>query len=250
MRSGGHSQAGHGVADDALVLDLRGLNRVVVDPSTLIVRVEGGTIVSELMTAWRPYGLVTPTGGCPDVGLGGLTLGGGENMLMARFGAVCDNVLATEVLLADGRLVAANPREHAVLLRYARPRRADRRSVAEVAAANEGECAGRSVHGRVFDGRWAERWRGCLSGGAERRGDRRARFVISERSAGCERHVERLSWRRHARADRGHGFSTAPGGASISSSALPGRTRKDGRRHENGCVPCITPCSRTPRASM
>ena len=115
VRGGGHSQAGHGVADGALVLDLRGLNRTVIDPSLLTVRVEGGTIVSELMTAWKPYGLVTPTGGCPDVGLGGLTLGGGENMLMARFGAVCDNVLATEVLLADGRLVVANPREHADL---------------------------------------------------------------------------------------------------------------------------------------
>ena len=115
VRSGGHSQAGHGVADGALVLDLRGLNRIVIDPSLLTVRVEGGAIVSELMNALRPYGLMTPTGGCPDVGLGGLTLGGGENMLMARFGAVCDNVLATEVLLADGRVVAANPREYADL---------------------------------------------------------------------------------------------------------------------------------------
>jgi hypothetical protein len=91
------------------------LNRVVVDPALLTVRVEGGTLVSELMTAWRSYGLVTPTGGCPEVGLGGLTLGGGENMLMARFGAACDNVLTTEVLLAGGRLVTANPREHADL---------------------------------------------------------------------------------------------------------------------------------------
>jgi hypothetical protein len=115
VRSGGHSQAGHGVADGALVIDLRGLNRVVVNPSSLSVRVEGGTIVSELMTALRPYGLVTPTGGCPDVGLGGLTLGGGESLLMARYGAVCDNVLAAEVVLADGRLVPANLREHAEL---------------------------------------------------------------------------------------------------------------------------------------
>jgi hypothetical protein len=115
VRSGGHSQAGHGVADAALVLDLRHLNRIVIDPPSLTVRVEGGAIVSELMTAWKGYGLVTPTGGCADVGLGGLTLGGGENMLMARYGAVCDNVLAADILLADGRLVAANPREHADL---------------------------------------------------------------------------------------------------------------------------------------
>ena len=115
VRSGGHSQAGHGVADGALVLDLRGLNRVAVNPPLLTARVEGGAIVSELMTALKPHGLVTPTGGCPDVGLGGLTLGGGESLLMARYGAVCDNVLATEIVLADGRLVAANPHEHADL---------------------------------------------------------------------------------------------------------------------------------------
>jgi hypothetical protein len=115
VRSGGHSQAGHGVSDGAIVLDLRGLNRVVVDGATLSVRVEGGTIVSELMTALRPHGLVTPTGGCPDVGIGGLTLGGGENLLMARHGAVCDNVLAAEVVLADGRLVTANAHEDADL---------------------------------------------------------------------------------------------------------------------------------------
>jgi FAD/FMN-containing dehydrogenase len=65
VRSGGHSQAGHGVADSALVLDLRGLNRVRVDPSALIAHVEGGALVSELMTSLTPQGLVTPTGGCP-----------------------------------------------------------------------------------------------------------------------------------------------------------------------------------------
>ena len=112
VRSGGHSQAGHGVADGALVLDLRGLNRVRVDPSALSAHVEGGALVSELMTSLTPRGLVTPTGGCPDVGLGGLTLGGGENLLMARYDAVCDNVLAAEIVLADGQLVTVNPHEH------------------------------------------------------------------------------------------------------------------------------------------
>src|ERR1044072_4760339 len=81
----------------------------------MTIRVEGGAIVSELTTAWKGYGFVTPTGGCADVGLGGLTLGGGENMLMARYGAVCEKLLAADVLLADGVLVAASPREHADL---------------------------------------------------------------------------------------------------------------------------------------
>ena len=306
VRSGGHSQAGHGVADGALVLDLRALNRVVVDPSSLSARVEGGAIVSELMTAWRPYGLVTPTGGCADVGLGGLTLGGGENMLMARYGAVCDNLLATEVVLADGRLVVANPREHADLFWAIRggggnfgivtgfeyqlfrldsvlsglfyfpvSRTADvlhvyRNLIAE--APDELQTAGGltgtpegpalivafcycgvlahgeriadlwrkwlrptkdtvqagPVHGGVLDGSWAEHRRRRLSAGAERRCHRRARFVISERSAGCERDVERLSWSRHARTDRGHGLSAAPARLrSLHHRSLAGRGTTD-----------------------
>jgi FAD/FMN-containing dehydrogenase len=115
VRGGGHSQAGHGVADDAIVIDLGGLDEIEVDPRERVVRVSAGARVAALLEATRPHGLATPTGGCPDVGLGGLTLGGGENLLMARHGAVCDNVLAARVVLADGRVVTADAHQHADL---------------------------------------------------------------------------------------------------------------------------------------
>ena len=112
VRSGGHSQPGHSVCAGGIVLDLGGLHDIRVDTGAGVVRASAGARVSALLEATQPLGMVTPTGGCPDVGLGGLTLGGGENLLMARYGAVCDNVLSAQVVTADGRLLTASEREH------------------------------------------------------------------------------------------------------------------------------------------
>src|SRR4051812_15258775 len=115
VRSGGHSQGGHGTCDGGIVLDLGGFRGVGVHRDERIARVASGSRVVDVMDATQAYGLLTPMGGCPDVGVGGLTLGGGENFLMAKYGAVCDNVLSADVVLADGRRVTANEREHADL---------------------------------------------------------------------------------------------------------------------------------------
>jgi FAD/FMN-containing dehydrogenase len=115
VRSGGHSQAGHGVCDGGLVIDLSSLRAIAVDPDRRQVHVSAGARGRDVLDATTAHGLVTPMGGCPDVGVGGLTLGGGENFLMARFGAVCDNVLSAEVVTADGQLLTAGPDEHADL---------------------------------------------------------------------------------------------------------------------------------------
>jgi hypothetical protein len=112
VRGGGHSQAGHGVCDGGIVLDLRRMDGIRVDPAAGLVRAGGGALVSTLLDALSPHGMVTPTGGCPDVGVGGLTLGGGENLLMARYGAVCDNVVSAQVVTADGRVLTASAAEH------------------------------------------------------------------------------------------------------------------------------------------
>ena len=112
IRSGGHSQAGHGTCDGGLVLDLGSFRSIGVDETARLVRVAGGARVSDVMDATQRYGLLTPMGGCPDVGVGGLTLGGGENFLMAKYGAVCDNLRSAEVVTADGRLLTASADEH------------------------------------------------------------------------------------------------------------------------------------------
>jgi hypothetical protein len=112
VRSGGHSQAGHGTCDAGIVLDLGGGRSVAVDTGTRVARVAAGTRVIDVMDATQRSGLLTPMGGCPDVGVGGLTLGGGENFLMAKYGAVCDNLLSAQVVLSDGRVVTASEQEH------------------------------------------------------------------------------------------------------------------------------------------
>jgi len=108
VRSGGHSQAGLGTCSDGLVLDLSSFRSVGVDADARTCRVAAGARVADVMDATKQFGLLTPMGGCPDVGVGGLTLGGGENFLMAKHGAVCDNLLSADVVLADGRLVTAS----------------------------------------------------------------------------------------------------------------------------------------------
>lgn len=108
VRSGGHSQAGLGTCSDGLVLDLSSFRGVGVDPVARTCRVAAGARVADVMDATKRFGLLTPMGGCPDVGVGGLTLGGGENFLMAKHGAVCDNVLSADVVLANGRVVTAS----------------------------------------------------------------------------------------------------------------------------------------------
>jgi hypothetical protein len=112
IRSGGHSQAGHGTCADGLVVDLGSFRSIEVDQGARVARVAAGSRVSDVLDATQRFGLITPMGGCPDVGVGGLTLGGGENFLMARCGAVCDNLLSAHVVLADGRLVTASGEQH------------------------------------------------------------------------------------------------------------------------------------------
>jgi FAD/FMN-containing dehydrogenase len=115
VRGGGHSQAGHGVCDGGIVIDLGGLRGIHVDDPERLLRVAAGARVIDVMDALQPRGLLTPMGGCPDVGVGGLTLGGGANFLMARYGAVVDNLLAADIVAADGHVLTASMEENADL---------------------------------------------------------------------------------------------------------------------------------------
>ena len=92
VRGGGHSAAGYGVCDGGVVIDLSGMRRVEVDADKYVVRAEAGSLVRDLDKATQRFGLATPSGGCPTVGIAGLTLGGGEAALMPKYGAACDNL--------------------------------------------------------------------------------------------------------------------------------------------------------------
>jgi hypothetical protein len=108
VRSGGHSRLGYGMCDGGLVIDLSGMKRVEVDAGKRVARAEAGALVRDLDEATQRFGLATTSGGCPSVGIAGLTLGGGEGRLMEKYGAACDNLLSAQVVTVDGRGVQAS----------------------------------------------------------------------------------------------------------------------------------------------
>lgn len=108
VRGGGHNAGGLGVADDAIVLDLRRLNSVQVDEQARTVKVGGGAIWNEVDRATHEFGLAVPSGIVSTTGVGGLTLGGGLGHLTRKYGLTIDNLLEAEVVLARGEIVRAN----------------------------------------------------------------------------------------------------------------------------------------------
>jgi len=108
VRGGGHNRAGFSVCDGGVVIDLSGMSRVEVDIGKRVARAEAGALVRDLDHATQHFGLATTSGGCPTVGIAGLTLGGGEGQLMAKYGAACDNLLSAQLVTVDGRQVEAS----------------------------------------------------------------------------------------------------------------------------------------------
>ena len=112
VRSGGHSVAGNGVVDGGLVVDMRNLNAVSVDPAARTATVAGGATWSHLDRAAEPHGLATTGGRVSTTGVAGLTLGGGSGWFERKFGLACDNLLSVELVTADGRRVTASEDEN------------------------------------------------------------------------------------------------------------------------------------------
>lgn len=97
VRGGGHNRAGLSVCDDGVVIDLSGMNRVEVDARKRVARAQAGALVIQLDTATQRFGLATTSAACPTVGIAGLTLGGGEGLLMSKYGVACDNLLSAQI---------------------------------------------------------------------------------------------------------------------------------------------------------
>ena len=102
IRGGGHNAGGLGVCDDGLVIDLSLIKYVHVDPAARTVRVGGGCTWGDVDHATHAFGLAVPSGIISTTGVGGLTLGGGMGHLTRQYGLTIDNLLAADVVLADG----------------------------------------------------------------------------------------------------------------------------------------------------
>jgi hypothetical protein len=115
VRSGGHNAGGLGVCDDGLVIDLSRIRYVHVDPSAQTMRVGGGCTWGDLDHAGHAFGLAVPSGMISTTGVGGLTLGGGLGHLTRKYGLTIDNLLAADLVLADGSFVVASAKENSDL---------------------------------------------------------------------------------------------------------------------------------------
>jgi FAD/FMN-containing dehydrogenase len=116
IRAGGHNVAGHAVCDDGLMIDLSLMRAVTVDAVRRIASVEGGALWRDVDAASQAHGLATPGGLISDTGVAGLTLSGGIGWLRARHGLSIDNLVAADVVTAEGKLVHTDADENPDLL--------------------------------------------------------------------------------------------------------------------------------------
>lgn len=112
VRGGGHGVAGRALTEGGLVIDLRQMHAVSVDPGARTVTVGGGATMSHLDRGTEPYGLATTGGRASTTGVGGYILGGGSGWLDRKFGLACDNLLSVELVTAAGDVIQASETEN------------------------------------------------------------------------------------------------------------------------------------------
>jgi FAD/FMN-containing dehydrogenase len=112
VRGAGHNIAGNSIADGALMIDLSAMKSITVDASSKTVRVEPGVTLGELDAATQEHGLALPVGINSTTGIAGLTLGGGFGWLSRKNGMTIDNLIAADVVTANGDLVRASAEDH------------------------------------------------------------------------------------------------------------------------------------------
>jgi FAD/FMN-containing dehydrogenase len=112
IRGGGHNVAGRAVTNGGVMIDLAEMKRIAIDPDAKTATVEGGVVWSELNDASAEHGLAVTGGTVSATGVAGYTLGGGLGWLMAKHGLAADNVLAVELVTADGDVLHVDGESH------------------------------------------------------------------------------------------------------------------------------------------
>jgi FAD/FMN-containing dehydrogenase len=112
VRSGGHSGAAHSTVDDGLVLDVRDLRTLEIDPITRTAWAGAGLAAGEVTAAAAEHGLAIGFGDTGSVGISGITLGGGVGFLSRKYGLTIDNLLAADLVTADGEVLRVDAEHH------------------------------------------------------------------------------------------------------------------------------------------
>jgi FAD/FMN-containing dehydrogenase len=112
IRSGGHGSLGQCVADGGIVVDLRDMKRLEIDAAAHTAWAETGLTAGEVTTALAERGLAIGFGDTGTVGIGGITLGGGVGYLVRKYGLTIDDLLAAEIVTADGQQLRLDARTH------------------------------------------------------------------------------------------------------------------------------------------
>jgi len=112
IRGGGHNVGGLAVADGAVMIDLAELKSASVDPEARVIAAQGGMTWGELNDAAAEHGLAVTGGAVSTTGIGGYTLGGGLGWLMGKHGLAADNLIAVELVSADGEILDVSADSH------------------------------------------------------------------------------------------------------------------------------------------
>lgn len=115
VRGGGHNIAGTAVCDDGVMIDLSTMKNVRIDAHNRRASVEAGATLGDFDASAQAHGLATPLGTVSETGVAGLTLGGGFGWLTRKYGLTIDNLVAAEVITADGNQIRASETENADL---------------------------------------------------------------------------------------------------------------------------------------
>jgi FAD/FMN-containing dehydrogenase len=112
VRAGGHSGAGHSTVEGGIVIDLRDLRAIAIDPEARTIWADGGLTAYDVTMAAAEHGLAVGFGDTGTVGIGGITLGGGIGYLVRKYGLTIDSLLAAEIVTAGGRILTVDETSH------------------------------------------------------------------------------------------------------------------------------------------